>query len=76
MEKAYDLADLGSKLKAAGLVEAEDAAENLVKIVFQWVQESAVLSATPYDDMAVIVLPLLQTMILKEIDKIDGEVSE
>ena len=72
-KKAYDLGDLGSKLKDAGLELAEGAAKKAVVAIFEWVQESAKLSATPYDDMALVVLPKLQEFILSEVDKIDGK---
>lgn len=73
MEKAYDLKALGEKLKAKGLVVAEDAAEQVYEEVKAWFEESAKLSETPYDDMALIVLPQIDILVKKQLDKIDGQ---
>jgi hypothetical protein len=72
MEKAYDVKELMNKLKGRGLNLGEDAAKGLLEDVLGWVEESAKLSATPYDDMGLIVLPKLKEMALAQIDKIDG----
>lgn len=76
MEKAYDLAVLAEKLKSKGLDVAEDAARHLVEATFEWVEESAKLSVTPYDDMALIILPQVKKMALAAVDKIDGKIGE
>jgi hypothetical protein len=73
MEKAYDIKELVSKLKSKGLDVAEDAAKHLVEGTLEWVEESAKLSATPYDDMGLIVLPQLKKLALDAVDKIDGQ---
>lgn len=72
MEKAYDIKDLGEKLKAAGLPVVEGAAEVVLEKVIAWIKESAMISKTPYDDMAMVILPLIEEKIKKEINKIDG----
>lgn len=74
MEKAYDLKALVEKLKAKGLDVAEETAKIALQEVFQWVEDSAKLSATPYDDMGLIVLPQLKKLALEAADKIDGAV--
>lgn len=71
MEKAYDLKDLGKKLSDAGLPVLEDVAEKVLENVVAWLKESAALSKTPYDDMALVVLPLIEEKIKKEINKIN-----
>lgn len=71
--KAYDLKVLGQRLKAKGLVEVEDAAEGIYTELKAWIEESAVISKTPYDNMALIIFPQLDSLILPAIDKIDGE---
>ena len=73
MEKAYDLKVLGEKLKERGLDLAEESLVIVAEELFEWVRESAIASKTPYDDMALIVLPELKKLALKGIDKIDGE---
>lgn len=74
MEKAYDIKELGRRLKAAGLVEVEDAAEAVVKEVVGFLKESAQLSTLPYDDLLLAVYPKIEELLLKQADKIDGEV--
>lgn len=72
MEKAYDIKDLEEKLKAVGLPVVEGAAEVVLEKVIAWIKESAMISKTPYDDMAMVILPLIEEKIKKEINKIDG----
>jgi hypothetical protein len=74
MTKAYDIAVLAEKLKGRGLDVAEEAVKVLVEEMFVWVEESAKLSATPYDDMAMIILPQMKAMAVKAVDKIDGQI--
>ena len=69
---AYDVKVLGEKLKARGLDVAEEALKGLVEDVFTWVEESVKLSPTPYDDLALGVLPVVKAETLKKIDAIDG----
>lgn len=73
MEKAYDVKVLAEKLKGRGLDVAEEAAKIIVEEALAWVEESAKLSATPYDDMGLIVVPQLKKLALAQIDKIDGK---
>lgn len=73
MEKAYDIKALADRLKSRGLDIAEEAAKIMVEETLLWVEESAKLSATPYDDMGLIVLPQLKKLALDAVDKIDGQ---
>ena len=73
MKEAYDLKVLGEKLKARGLDLAEDALIILIEESFSWVEDSAKISETPYDDMGLIVLPQLKSLALSGADKIDGK---
>ena len=73
MEKAYDIKELGKKLKDKGLDLAEDASALVLESVLDWVAESAAISKTPYDDMATVIIPPLKAFALNQIDKIDGE---
>jgi hypothetical protein len=74
MDKAYDIKVLAEKLKANGLEIAEESAKIVVKATLEWIEESAKLSATPYDDLALVVMPQVKSFIDKAIDKIDGQV--
>lgn len=74
MRHAYDFVDLREKLKARGLDLGEEAAKGVLEDVLAWVEESSRLSATPFDDVAVVVIPPLKKMALEAIDKLDGQV--
>lgn len=73
MEKAYDVQALLKKLKTRGIDVAETAASSLVEEVFDWLGESATISATPYDDLLAPLYPMAKKAVLTEIDKWDGE---
>ena len=73
MVKAYDAKELVNVLKSKGLDVAEDAANILLESVFEWLEESIKLSSTPYDDMALLLLPKIKELAAKQIDKIDGK---
>jgi hypothetical protein len=75
MEKAYDLKDLGLKLKAAGLPIAEEALEHAGAKVYQafkqWAKESAVVSETKIDDVVAPFYDQLDPMVIPLIEKLD-----
>lgn len=71
---AYDLKDLVSKLKGRGLDVAEEAGKVVVEELVSWLQESAALSATPFDNIALVILPEIKRLALEVVDKIDGKV--
>ena len=73
MEKAYEFKALGEKLKGRGLDIAEESLEVVFEEVVSWFKESAALSTTPYDDMALLILPKLEELVKEQIDKIDGK---
>lgn len=72
MEKAYDKKVLLEKLKARGLDVAEEAVVIMIEETLAWVEESAPISKTPYDDMALIIIPPLKKLAIDTADKIDG----
>ena len=72
-EKAYDIKDLGEKLKAKGLDIAEDASVLVLESVIDWLQESAVKSENKVDDIVAPLLGAIKPYILDQIDRIDGE---
>lgn len=74
MVKAYDPKELLNKIKAQGLPVLEDGAEKLTRAVFEWLKQSAEVSATPLDDVAVAFYPHIEKMALDQIDKVDGQV--
>jgi hypothetical protein len=74
MEKAYDLKDLEKKLVAKGLPLVENLAKDVYEAVKEWVKESAPLSKNPIDDVvAPLLFPVLDKIVLPELDKIDGQ---
>ena len=72
-KKAYDLKDLLAKLKDSGLDLAEDAAGDVLRCVFSWVKESAILSENKMDDMIVPLMLPVEAYIMSLVDKIDGK---
>lgn len=74
MEKAYDIKDLGERLKAKGLDLAEEAVGIVYKETKEWIKESAALSENKFDDLAAPFLDQLDAVVLPQIDKIDGAV--
>lgn len=74
MLKPYDLKDLAEKLKARGLDMAEEGAKIVIEETSKWVEESAELSPTPFDNIAVVVMPEIKKLALAAADKIDGQV--
>lgn len=74
MNKAYDLAALLVLLKGRGLDLAEEGAKIVVEEMVNWLEQSAQLSSTPYDDLLLVIYPQLKQMALGLADKIDGQV--
>lgn len=74
MEQAYQVSALVEKLKARGLELGEEAAKGVIGDVCTWLEDSVRLSATPFDDVALAVLPHLKKFGLDQADKIDGQV--
>ena len=72
-KKAYDIKELGKRLKAAGLIEAEDLAGKFYVETKEWLKESAEISKNPFDNMAIPFYAQLDAIVLPQIDKIDGE---
>jgi hypothetical protein len=73
MEKAYDLKLLGAELKNEGLEIAEESLKIVVEAMFKFLEKSALLSETPYDNMAVMLYPKIKELILNEVEKINKE---
>lgn len=72
MEKAYDLKELGKRLKEKGLVVVEDGAELTYKEVMGWLKDSAIQSTTKLDDLVLPFVGKIDELVLPQIDKIDG----
>lgn len=73
MEKAYDVKDLAKKLQEAGLPIAEQVAELVLDKVLVWLKESAAISKNAYDDIALVLLPVIEEKIKAQINKIDKQ---
>ena len=71
--QAYDLKELGERLKGIGLELAEENLKVLVPEILKFLKDSAEASETPYDDVLVALLPVLETFILEQVEKINGE---
>jgi hypothetical protein len=74
MEKAYDPKALALMLKDKGLDLAEESVVLVVDVLFDWLEQSAKLSTTPFDDAAMLVAPKVKELVHSLVDKIDGEI--
>ena len=74
MEKPYSGKALADKLKSKGIDVAEEAAKAVAESVMEWLQESAVASVTPFDDLMGPVIAAAKPHIMEALDKIDGQV--
>lgn len=73
MEKAYDLKELGKKLKDNGLEVAEDAAGVVLDSVIDFLVESAAKSENKIDDIVSPILLAVKPYVKEQIDRIDGK---
>jgi hypothetical protein len=73
LTKAYDLKVFGERLKNKGLIEGEDLAVGIYAEAAKWIQESAVLSKNPWDDIGAPFLSSVKGPIVESIDKISEE---
>ena len=71
MENAYQFSGLTDKLKEQGVEVAEEAAKVIIKSVFAWLDESAELSATKYDDILRPFYPKIEEYVLALAEKIN-----
>lgn len=76
MEKAYDFKGLLDELQGQGVEIAEESAKILVESLFNWLEESASLSATPYDDLLKVVYPQVKALALEAADNINPKDNE
>lgn len=74
MTKAYDLKVLLKRLSENGLDVAEEQAAKAWIVLKDWAKESAVISATPYDNLVVPFIDQLDGVVLPQIDKISPNV--
>lgn len=74
MEKAYDLKDLGERLKKHGLDIAEDTVKMIYVELKGWLVDSAAKSENKIDDLVAPFLNQLDPIVLPAVDKIDGDV--
>lgn len=71
MEKAYDFKGLLDELKNNGLEIAEESAKVVIESVFAWLDKSADLSATPYDNLLKPFYPQIKAYALAKADEIN-----
>ena len=73
MEKAYDPKGLLEEFKKQGLPILEDGAEKAYLAVKEWIRASALLSENKFDDLGIPFLSYVDSIVLPQIDKIDGK---
>ena len=61
------------ELKSNGMEIAEDAAISVVKVIFAILPKIAVATENKWDDMMLPILGIVEPIIMKELDKIDGQ---
>lgn len=61
-------------LKAKGLDIAEEALGEAIEALFEVAEEVVKQTENKYDDLLLAILPQVKPLILKAIDKIDGQV--
>lgn len=76
MTKAFDFADLVSKMKGHGMDMTEDMAKLVATSVLDWIDESVGLTSNKFDDFFGEADKAIRPWILKQIDKINGKVDE
>jgi len=67
---AYDVKVLGEKVKKRALV----ALKGVVTDTSAWVQDSIKESPTPYDDLALAIVPGVESWVVKKVDEWIGPV--
>jgi len=75
-KKAYDVKLLLEQFKGEGLELAEESVKIVINGLFKWLEESAMLSETPYDNMAVVLYPKLKELALEQAEKINKSDNE
>lgn len=74
MEKAFDLKVLGEKLKAKGLDVAEELLAVLAGETLDWAAESCAIHPNAFVKFGAPVVAAVKPIVMKEIDKLDGQV--
>lgn len=72
LEKAYDIQVFIERMKVIGLTDAEDLALAVYAETDKWIEQSAMKSETPWDDLGIPFLKSTRPLILEQIDGIDG----
>ena len=65
--------ELIEELKKEGLSIGEDLAEAIVKVSFRMLPKVFANSTNKYDDLLIPLLAVVEPIVLKELDKIDGQ---
>jgi hypothetical protein len=73
MSKAFDIKDLGEKLKAKGLPVAEEALEEVYEAVKEWLLQGAAIQGGIVGGIVPVAVAAIDGFAKEQIDKIDGE---
>ncbi len=68
-----DFNKLVDRLKGKGLDIAEEAAKLVVVETFAWLEEEVIASENKIDDVLIALFPLVQKLVLDQVDRIDGK---
>lgn len=61
------------ELKNGGLEVAEDSAVKAVKVLFKLLPKIVMATPTPYDNLLIPLLPVIEPAVLELLDQIDGK---
>lgn len=64
------------ELKKEGLEIGEDAAISTVKVLLGILKKVVITTENKYDDIALVILPVIEPAIFAALDKIDGKIEE
>lgn len=74
MQTAYDPKSLLEGFKQDGIELSEEAVKKVISRFIEWLDLSAQLSQTPFDDMLRVAYPTIRDWALAKADQIDGKI--
>jgi len=74
LKKAWDIDELLKQLELNGLVIAETSIVRTIEICLGWVKDSALISDNPYDDIVVVVIPVVLEPLNKAVNSISKNI--
>ncbi len=73
LEKPFDFKALAQELKVYGLDLAEDTVKDIVKLMFDFTNQSLNLHPSPYLKVLPLIIAQIKPLLDEQVDKIDGQ---